>query len=251
MFRFQHVRPHGRNGRTPAIMIALAVLALLVVGPERAAAQALGGRVSVEALTGVYFPGDVTFESGEAGMAFEEGRIYGGRLGLAFTRNLLLQGSVAFSPLRVIYGGTEVNLNTFMYDAVLGYSFPLMGRLEGLLLGGGGMTQWTLAGGSSVESLNAVAGGGFRFHLSPGLAVRVDARDHIIFDSYTELREQLNPGLELSGETTHSVEITAGLALSLPFTGGGGGGGGGGHGPDDWVRAGQPASNPAPRQVDR
>ena len=245
MFRSQQVRPHGRSARIPcarAIPIALAGLALVGLAPRRAAAQALGGKVSIEALTGAYFPDDVAFETGETGLALEDHRImYGGRLGFAFSRHLFIEGSVAYSPLRFSFAGTQANLNTLMYDAVLGLNFPLMGRLEGVLLGGGGMTRWTLDGGGSLESANAVVGGGFRLHLSPWLAFRAEARDHIIFDSYTELREQLNPGLDLSEQTTHSVEVTAGFALSFPLIGGGGGG----YDPDNWVRAGQPGGNRA------
>lgn len=249
MFRSQQVRPQGRSEHipgSPAIPVALAVLMLIVLVPEPASAQALGGKVSIEALTGAYFPDDVVFETGETGMAFEDRRImYGGRLGFAFTRNLFIEGSLAYSPLRFTFAGTQANLNTLMYDAVLGLNFPLLGRLEGVLVGGGGMTRWTLDGGGSLESPNAVVGGGFRMHLSPWLAFRAEARDHIIFDSYTDLREQLNPGLELSEQTTHSVEVTAGFALSFPLIGGGGDGG---YEPDNWVRAGQPGSSRATRQ---
>lgn len=219
MFRSRPRPPSVRPRSLRVAFLSAAILGLpLSAGPAAAQSPYPSGELfNFEPFAGVYFPDDVDYQMGESGFGLDDNRLMvGARVGYRLPRNLFLEASVAYSPLRFVKDNTLTNINTFVYSGVLGYDFQLLPRASFYVLGGASVTQWMANGLSAEEGFGAVVGGGLRAYLMPTLSLRADFKDHLVPGTLDGLRAHFNPGMELEGDVTNNVELTLAVAFSFP-----------------------------------
>lgn len=173
----------------------------------------------VEAIGGIFFPQNISFGENEVGFTLDDARpLYGGRVGYTFASQIFIEGSYSYTPLAYSpEGGGLVNLNTFMINAAVGYSYPLLPRrIEAFGLGGLGLIQWLPNGSFTRESLDVLLGVGMRFRLTPLWSLRLDLRDHFVPSTLTGFREELNPDLQIDGDATHNLELSLSASFTMP-----------------------------------
>jgi OOP family OmpA-OmpF porin len=197
----------------------LAVLLLLT--PATLQAQGDYGRdgVELEGFGGVYIPGKLTFQPGETEFVMDDSRwMVGARLAYTFAFNLFFEASGAYVPLRMADQTSVTNLNTLIATGAIGYNIQIMPTAQLFLVAGGGVTQWKPQNSAMERQPEAVFGGGLRIFISRGLALRAEVRDHFIFKTLSETRQRLNPGLTIEDQSTHNIEVTAGVTLFFQST---------------------------------
>jgi OOP family OmpA-OmpF porin len=197
--------------------ILLVALICSAVATPLAAQRADRGRdgVELEGYAGVFYPKEPTFATGETGFELEErDLIFGARLGYTFGFNLFLQAEFGYAPLNMtIDGGGVRALNTYLYGATLGYNLQVSPYAQLFILAGGGVIHWVPQNMSNELQARGTFGGGLRFFLTRGLAIRLEARDHVVPRTMSEIRGQLNPGLTIEDELTHNLEFSGGISL--------------------------------------
>ncbi|MEE9132914.1 MAG: OmpA family protein [Gemmatimonadota bacterium] len=204
---------HARVG-----YVCAALLLLLPAGVLQAQQNDRGkDGAEFEGFAGVYLPGTVNFSPGELPFAVEDQEIIvGGRLGYTFGINLFLQGEVSYIPLTMAQGGTLRNVNTYMYTGAVGYNFQIIPAAQLFILAGAGVTQWVPDGLAQEIDFQFQYGGGLRVFLTRAVAIRADVRDHLMPETMTDIRQSLNPGVDIGKALTHNIEVSAGITLFFP-----------------------------------
>ncbi len=198
--------------------VLLGAALLLSPAATQLAAQSVDrGRdgTELEGYAGVFYPKEPAFQSGETQFTLDERDIiFGARLGYTFGFNLFLQGEVGYIPLNMEEeGGTKRDLNTFLYGATLGYNLQVSPWAQLFILGGGGVIHWMPDDLPKEIQPRYTFGGGLRFYMTRGLAIRVEVRDHVVPKTMSEIRQNLNPGLTITDELTHNLEVSGGITL--------------------------------------
>jgi len=219
MYRLRQARPSPAAGLRGALLLNLA-FTLLVWAPAPLDAQHPGrgrGGVNIDGVGGIYIPEDLDFRVGESGFQLDDNRnTFGARIGYTFLNGLFLEGSFGYVPLRFTRANVLTNLNTFMFDAAVGYNLRLAPGAYAFGLGGIGGIQWLPTGMPSDESVEALVGVGVRYYVTESLALRAEIRDHIVPKTLNDLRERFNPNLTFDDQGTHNFEISAGLSFFMP-----------------------------------
>jgi opacity protein-like surface antigen len=155
----------------------------------------------------------------------KNGAIYGAQVGIDITPNLALVGNVAHSSsdLEVgapIVGGFGVgNSSLWLYDGNLQLKLPagenrVLPITPFVQVGAGAMHYNVNA--LSVVRTNATnfafnAGAGFDYNVTPGIGLRVMAKDYI---GKFNFRQATSLG-NIEGRTAHSFALTAGLNVGF------------------------------------
>ncbi|UCF18916.1 MAG: OmpA family protein [Gemmatimonadota bacterium] len=174
-----------------------------------------GEGVEVEGYAGVFFPKEPAFQPGELGFNLDPRDILvGGRLGYTFPLNFFVQGEFGYSPMALVENGGGVrNINTVVYGGSLGYNFQVASPAQLFLLGGAGVIHWDPDGLPQENQLRLHVGGGARFFLTRVVAIRIEARDHIVPATMSKTRQNLAPGIAVTDELTHNLEVSGGISL--------------------------------------
>jgi len=169
----------------------------------------------LEAFAGVLFPKEPAFGDGEVQFTLDERQaIFGARLGWTFRFNMFVQAEGGYVPLTMEEeGGTTRDINTLLYGASIGYNLQFSPEAQLFILAGGGMIHWSPDGLPSENQLRGHFGGGLRIFLSRGVALRFDARDHLVPKTMSDTRRSLNPALTINDELTHNIELSGGITL--------------------------------------
>ncbi len=174
-----------------------------------------GEGVELEGYAGVFFPKTPAFQPGEVGFKLDPRDILvGGRLGYTFPINLFVQGDFGYSPMALVEtGGRARNINTIVYGGSFGYNFQVADPAQLFLLAGAGVIHWDPDGLPQENQLRLHVGGGARFFLTRVVAIRIEARDHIVPATLSKTRQNLSPGLAVTDELTHNLEVSGGISL--------------------------------------
>lgn len=206
-------------------LVATGATALLLLSQGVAEAQLVTeawGRegLEIQGYAGLLIPDEPAFAAGETPFAFMDNQVlFGGRVGYTTPWNAFIQGDFGYSPLKIrgpAIGGEE-DLTVLLYGGSVGYNFQPVRWFQFFILGGAGLVRWD--GDSFGENdFRFHFGGGFRGYLTPNLALRVEARDHVVPMALSDLRADRNPTLNLDDELTHNIELSGGITV---FLGGG------------------------------
>jgi OOP family OmpA-OmpF porin len=190
---------------------------MLVTATSLEAQRADKGRdgFEFEAYAGVFYPKEPAFGAGEVQFTLDERQLtFGARLGWTFGFNLFLQAEGGYVPLTMEEeGGPARNINTLLYGGSLGYNLQFSPEAQLFLLVGGGIIHWDPDGLPQENQLRGHFGGGLRIFLTRGVALRFEARDHLVPKTLSETRGNLNPSLTINDELTHNIEISGGITL--------------------------------------
>lgn len=201
------------------------LLAVLCACAAPLAAQDAFGRGGVElgGFGGLFMPNEPDFETGETTFELEETPLFGGRLGYVAPFGLSLEGHFGYSPAELVLDdGSEVDLDALLYGGSLGWTLQLARRAQLYVSAGAGAVRWDpedngtgLGIGEAETDLDLHFGGGFKLFLTRSLALRLEARDHLLPDALSETRQALSPAIspEASEDLTHNLGLTAGLSL--------------------------------------
>ncbi|MGD2152657.1 MAG: OmpA family protein [Gemmatimonadales bacterium] len=196
---------------------ALLILIMPLTASSLEAQRADKGRdgFELEAFAGVFYPKEPAFGAGEVQFTLDERQaIFGARLGWTFRFNIFMQAEGAYVPLTMEEeGGTTRDISTLLYGASVGYNLQFSPDAQLFILAGGGMVHWSPDGLPSENQLRGHFGGGLRIFLTRGVALRLDARDHLVPKTMSDTRRTLNPALTFHDELTHNIELSGGITL--------------------------------------
>lgn len=205
----------------PTVVLLAASTLFIAVRP--AAAQmpgAYGGRgLTVGAFSGVMDDRPNFQPSGRAFRLAHEG-ILGGRLGYGFRSGFFLEGEVLYSPMEIAYRATDPatelterrNLEALFLTVGAGYGAFVSPRLQLFVRGGAGGVHWN-AGSAGEMDVTLSIGGGARYFIARGLAVRTDLRMHAVPSALRDVRAGLRPDVASGNERLWLPQLSAGFAL--------------------------------------
>jgi Outer membrane protein beta-barrel domain len=154
----------------------------------------------------------------------KNGAIYGAQVGIDLSPNVALLGNVAYSKsdLQVgapFIGGVGVgSSNIWLYDADLQLSLPSSANhplpFKPFVQVGAGAMHYNVEAlsvlNTKVTNLAFNVGLGFDYQLSPGIGVRLMAKDYIGKFDFKQATS-----LDVSGKTTNNVAVTAGIKIGF------------------------------------
>jgi outer membrane protein OmpA-like peptidoglycan-associated protein len=144
------------------------------------------------------------------------GALFGGRVGYIFPSNLILeaQGSNALLQTRLSPTDRIRSTNLYLVGPAVGYNVQPTQKLQLFPMVGVGAATFKPDSLGSETQLALDLGGGFRYFVSPKLAVRGDLRWHQIPNAMRDIRDRL-AGAPVPHPTLSGLELSAGLSLSL------------------------------------
>lgn len=207
------------------ILCAGVLAASLAFAPAAHAQDAYGrGGVEIGAFAGYLLPDEPDFQSGEEAFEFDESILFGGRLGYVFPFNVFLEAEGLFASPDIARGSSVDEVDLFKYGGSLGLNLQLARAFQFYLLGGAGAISYDIptVGDDDIDfdetDFSPHFGAGFRIFLGPHLAIRLDARDHLLTDGFIDLRRALDPGLTFEDDAesvVHNLTFSGGLSLFL------------------------------------
>lgn len=142
--------------------------------------------------------------------------MYGIRLGYNTPGGLGFAGNLDWIPGERNFGGTPIDINTYLYSGELNYTFPSSNPLHIFVLAGvGGATRTfsDIPGEDSIDSTTDVlipVGGGLKwFSRSNRWGFRADARDNIVLETNVFDPDE---GDEDTKARNH-IELSGGISL--------------------------------------
>jgi outer membrane protein OmpA-like peptidoglycan-associated protein len=198
----------------PAALLFLTILA--TAGPLEAQRPDRGrDGFAFEGFGGVFYPKEPAFGAGEVRFTLDDRQVtFGARIGWIFRFNLFLQAEGGYVPLTMEEeGGSTRDLNTFLYGGSVGYNLQFSPEAQFFILAGGGIILWVPDGLPQENQLRGHFGGGLRVFLSRGVALRLEARDHLVPKTLSDTRGRLSPSATISDELTHNIELSGGITL--------------------------------------
>ncbi len=225
------------RGSNRSWLVAVATLALAAAMTAPAVAQASGGGGSATADTtrgpkplkwgtgawtfGAYtgqFNDEPEWQPDGRADQLQRGALFGGRIGYNFPFNLFLQAEASNSLLRTVLvtGDISRNTNLFLLGGVLGYNIQPMQNLQVFPEVGVGAAIFKPTAISSETQLAFLYGAGFRYFVSPKLALRGDVRWHQVPNAMRDIRDRL-AGSAVPHSNLWGLELSGGLSL---FVGG-------------------------------
>ena len=153
--------------------------------------------------------GDVLFPSGD--------HLWGGRLGYTFGSGLFFQGEFAYSPGHTLIGRTlrRQSVDVLRYGGAVGWNWQATDRLQLFPVVGAGAITWSPDVSASETDLSFNGGGGLRYFLTPSIALRGDARYHVVPSAMEDLQAAVSPTQPVDDETLGAIELSAGVSLFL------------------------------------
>ena len=207
-----------------AIATTLAVAA--PVGAQQVVEQTSTPKVfSLSPYAGYMVWGDYLKGPIGTSLSNKNGAVYGAQVGIDLSRNVALLGNVAYSrsDLQVgapFIGGIGVgNSDVWLYDADLQFSLPSSGSrplpIRPFLQVGAGAMHYNVDAlsvlNAKATNFAANAGLGFDYYLSPGIGVRLMAKDYI---GKFNVSQATSIG-SIEGRTAHNFALTAGLNVGF------------------------------------
>jgi outer membrane protein OmpA-like peptidoglycan-associated protein len=144
--------------------------------------------------------------------------LFGGRIGYNFPFNLFIQAEASNSLIQTrIYTTDQIrNTNLFLLGGALGYNIQPMQNLQVFPVVGLGAAIFKPKALASETDFTVEYGGGFRYFMSPKLALRGDIRWHQVPNAMQDIRDRL-AGTSVPHPTLWGLELSGGLSL---FVGG-------------------------------
>ena len=205
---------------------AVLAAALLVAAPVAASAQQTDddgvelGRQGWEINAhGGYFNDAPEFGPGGLNARVVSGDpLVGGRLGYTFGSGLFVQGEFGYSWDQHLFGraaGSFQELEILRWGGALGWNLNVTDRLQFFPAVGAGAVTWSPEITDSETDLSVNGGVGLRYFLTPSVALRGDARYHLVPAAMEDIQADISPGSAVVEETFAGVELSAGVSLFL------------------------------------
>ena len=159
----------------------------LLLSPNALAAQDSRGWVptgwEISPFTGVIGDNPGFYADGSNPVSLDPGNVFvGGRLAYHFSLGLLdlfLDGEGGYFPLEMRSNtGGVLDLEVLQYNGGIGYNLPISDRIQAYQVAGLGVIAWIPDGLDTEFDLTVTYGGGFRFLVTPRVALRAEARMH-------------------------------------------------------------------------
>ena len=192
------------------------LLLLALFAPSLASAQAFETRKPFWELT--VQPGFFVAEEPE-GAEIEGRPMLTGRVGYRRAAGFGVEVNAGFTPLEFEAVGAppqKFDMPTFLYGVDVVYAWSIQPRADFFISAGLGGITWSLdredGDGKTESNLRLPLGVGFHWLLSPGLALRAELRDHIIFDQLADVARDL---ALVDRGNTNNLEGSIGLSFIL------------------------------------
>ena len=144
------------------------------------------------------------------------GALFGGRVGYIFPSNFTIEAEVSNALLQTRLSPTDSlrSLNLYMVSPALSYNIQPTQKLQIFPSVGVGAALFKPDPLPSETDLALEVGGGFRYFVSPKVAVRGDVRWHEIPSAMQSIRDRL-AGAPVPHPTLSGLELSAGLTIAL------------------------------------
>lgn len=202
--------------RRHALILSLA-MALPVASP--ALAQSGANRAELVPMAGMLFFDDLITGPVGSRLTNADGAVFGAQLGIPIAGPLALYGSGAYSRSTLdigvpLVGGFSIaDTDAFLIDGGLQLRVPTPGRIDPVFQVGAGVMHYRIDApivSTSSTSAALTLGAGLDMTITPGLGLRVMAKDYI---GKFDFREAAF--VNVDGRTGHNLGLVAGLRFSL------------------------------------